>query len=156
MASMLRLLCFGLALFATLPAGAAEPSKCAAGTIVLWGDGAHDDAAALNAWFRGEPVVWAQSQEEVGPVIAGRTFMLSQAIYPPGGTGRTLERFVLSWPERHETVTGDVLATGTDPDKPPSEANLRIVGGDNGEGVAFQAPDPAPQKPADPSKCLIS
>ena len=138
------------------PALAAESSHCAPGTIVLWGDGEHDDTAALNAWLRGEPVIWAQTGDEVGAVIDGRSFLLSQAVYTPGGTGRTLERFRFFWPERHETVTGDRLATGTDPDKAPAAANIRIVGGDSGEGVAFDAPDLAPRDPGTPSKCLVS
>jgi hypothetical protein len=153
---MLRILLCTASLLAASPAGAAEPSKCAAGTIVLWGDGVHDDTAALNAWLRGEPVVWAQSGEEVAPVVAERTFLLSEAVYAPGGSGRTLERFRFLWPERHETVTGDALATGNDPDAPPAGTNIRIVGGDSGEGVAVEAPDPAPRRDRDPAKCLTS
>lgn len=143
-------------LVVSLPAAAAEPSNCAAGAVVLWGDGVHDDTVALNAWLRGEAAVWAGSHEQVGAVIAGRAFLLSQAVYAPGGTRRRLEQFRFLWPQRHETVSGDVLATGTDPNAPPSGANIRIVGGDNGEGVAFQAPDPEPRKPADAAKCLTS
>src|SRR3954471_8007269 len=51
-------------------ATAEEQSKCAAGPHLLWGDGEHDDTAALNAWFRGETVVWAQSHEPVGAEIS--------------------------------------------------------------------------------------
>jgi hypothetical protein len=47
----------------------------------LWGDGEHDDTAALNAWFRGETVVWAQTHEKVGAEIADRTFLLSSMVY---------------------------------------------------------------------------
>lgn len=143
-------------LVVSLPAAAAEPSNCAAGAVVLWGDGVHDDTAALNAWLRGEPAVWAVTHEQVGAVIAGHAFLLSQAVYVSGGTGRTLRQFRFFWPQRHEVVTGDALATGVDANAPPSGANIRIVGGDNGEGVAFQAPDPAPRKPEDAAKCLIS
>jgi hypothetical protein len=157
MPGVVQLFAIAMLVLAALPsAGAAEPSKCATGTIVLWGDGEHDDTAALNAWFRGEAVVWGDTQEEIGAVIAGRTFLLSQAVYTPGGTGRTLERFRFLWPERHETVTGDALATGSNPDAPPSEVNVRIVGGDSGEGIALEAPDPPPHDRGTPSKCLIS
>jgi hypothetical protein len=156
MAGVIRLLVLVAMLLASLPAMAAEPSKCAAGTIVLWGDGEHDDTAALNAWLGGEPVVWAQTGEEVRPVIADRSFLLSQAVYAPGGSGRRLERFRLLWPQRHEIVTGDALATGTDADAPPSGVNIRIVGGDSGEGVAVTAPDPPTPPSGDPTKCLIS
>jgi hypothetical protein len=148
-------LLLGLVLFAA-PAFAADPAKCAPSSLVLWGDGQHDDTAALNAWLRGEAVVWGQSGEPVGPVVAGRTFLLSQAVYAPGGSGRTLERFRFLWPERHETVTGDALATGGDPDAPPAGTNIRITGGDRGEGVAVEAPDPVPSAHGDPPKCLIS
>ena len=156
MSTALRLIYFVLALLAALPAAASEPAKCAPGALVLWGDGEHDDTAALNAWLRGERVVWAQSREEVGPLVAGRTFLLSQAVYAVGGSGRTLERFRFLWPERQETVTGDALATGADPNAPPSGTNIRITGGDSGEGVAVDAPDPAPSDRGDPAKCLIS
>jgi len=155
MLSTARLLLLILPLI-TGPAFAAEPSKCAAGTVVLWGDGEHDDTAALNAWFRGAAAVWGATGDEAGAVIAGRAFRLSEAVYTPGGTGRTLEGFTLSWPERHETVTGDRLATGSDPDAPPAELNLRIVGGDSGEGVAFEAPDPPPSDRDGAAKCLVS
>jgi hypothetical protein len=124
--------------------------------MVLWGDGAHDDTAALNAWLRGERVVWAQSGGEVGPVVAGHSFLLSQAVYAVGGSGRTLERFRFVWPEQKEIVTGDALSTGANPDVPPAGTNIHIVGGDSGEGVAVEAPDPAPSDPGDPAKCLIS
>lgn len=156
MPGVVPLFAVAVSLLAALPAAAAEPSKCAAGTIVLWGDGEHDDTAALNAWFRGDPVVWGDTQEEIGAVISDRSFLLSQTVYAPGGTGRTLERFRFLWPERHETVTGDALATGRNPDAPPSELNVRIVGGDSGEGVAVEVPDPAPHHGGDPPKCLIS
>ena len=155
LSAAIRLL-LAVVLLPAIPAVAAEPSKCAVGTIVLWGDGVHDDTAALNAWLRGEPVLWAQSGEEVAPVIAERTFLLSEAVYAPGGSARTLQRFRFLWPERHETVTGDALATGTDPDAPPSGTNISIVGGDSGEGVAIEAPDPAPRRDGEPAKCLTS
>lgn len=143
-------------LLAGLPAAAAEPAKCAPGALVLWGDGEHDDTAALNAWLRGERAVWAQSGEAVGPVVAGRSFVLSQAVYAVGGTGRTLERFRLLWPERNEIVTGDALSTGANANMPPAGTNIHIIGGDSGEGVAVEAPDPAPSDQGDPAKCLIS
>ena len=49
------------ALLALCPTKAEEQEKCAAGPRLLWGDGEHDDTAALNAWFRGETVIWAQT-----------------------------------------------------------------------------------------------
>src|SRR5205823_11553108 len=62
-------------------AKAEEQSKCAAAPHPLWGDGEHDDTAALNAWFRGETVIWAQTHEKVDPEIADRTFRLSSVVY---------------------------------------------------------------------------
>src|SRR5437588_11285916 len=85
------------------PAAAGRP-QCARGDMVLWGDGRHDDTAALNAWLHGDILVWAGSGEPVGAVIADHTFRLSSAIYAVGGAGRKLERFRLIWPERSETV----------------------------------------------------
>src|SRR5215813_4361032 len=91
-----------LALVAALvtlpPAGAEEHPECAAAPHVLWGDGEHDDTAALNAWFRGETVVWAQTHEPVGAEITDRIFRLSSAIYISSGSGRKLERFRMIWP----------------------------------------------------------
>src|SRR6478736_2037634 len=82
---------------------AAEPQRCVAADIVLWGDGRHDDSAALNAWFRGADAIWAENGEPVGDWIAGHSFRLSDAVYVPGGTGRRLEDFRMLWPERGET-----------------------------------------------------
>ena len=104
------------ALIAGSPALADEPSKCAAAPPVLWGDGAHDDTAALNAWFRGETVLWAQTHETVGSEIADRNFLLSSTVYIHGGTGRKMERFQMVWPHRNEVVTGGTIAAGNDPD----------------------------------------
>src|SRR5689334_8877796 len=88
------------ALVALSPAMAEERSKCADAPPVLWGDGEHDDTAALNAWFRGEKVIWAQSHETVGAEIADRTFLLSSVVYISSGSGRKLERFRMFWPQR--------------------------------------------------------
>ena len=41
------------ALLALASAKAEEQSKCPVAPHLLWGDGEHDDTAALNAWFRG-------------------------------------------------------------------------------------------------------
>src|SRR3974390_3048718 len=92
------------ALIAVSPAAADEPSKCAAAPPVLWGDGGHDDTAALNAWFQGDIVIWAQTHAAVGSEIADHTFRLTAAVYVPSGTGRKLEHFQLVWPERREKV----------------------------------------------------
>src|SRR5262249_41479576 len=111
---------FLAALFAALsPAAAEDQSKCAAAPPVLWGDGEHDDTAALNAWFRGETVLWAQTHDTVGSGIADRSFLLSSTVYIPGGTGRKMERFRMFWPWRDEVVTGGTIAAGNDPDGEP-------------------------------------
>jgi len=90
-----------------------EPSKCAAAPHLLWGDGEHDDTAALNAWLQGETVIWAQTHDAVGEEIADRTFLLSSAIYISSGTGRKLVRFRMVWPERKETVSGGAIVAGS-------------------------------------------
>ena len=112
---------------------------------VLWGDGRHDDTAALNAWFRGERVAWAETGASVGAVIAGRTFLLSTALYAPSGSGRSLEQFRLLWPARHETVAGATIRTGSDRNRAPIMLGITKTGGDSGEGVPFAGPDPAPR-----------
>lgn len=147
------LLSIYLSLAAPGPALAASPD-CT--PPVLWGDGEHDDTLALNAWLRGETVIWADSDKEVGATISGRTFRLTDAIYVQSGTGRRLENFRLIWPERGETVSGATMLAGGDPAKPPNAAGLQIEGGDPGEGVAFEAPDPAPEDRDHPKRCLTS
>src|SRR5271155_1778467 len=62
-------------------ARAAEPQHCLRPGIVLWGDGRHDDSAALNAWFSGAAAIWAESGEPVGASIAGHSFRLSAPLY---------------------------------------------------------------------------
>jgi len=138
------------------PAPAAEPPQCARGDMVLWGDGRHDDTAALNAWLHGDILVWAGSGEPVGAVIADHTFRLSSAIYAVGGAGRKLERFRLIWPERSETVSGGTIMSGDDPDMAPVVSGVTIVGGDPREGVPFDSPDIAPAARSDPERCATS
>jgi hypothetical protein len=139
-----------------IPARAAETPRCARGDIVLWGDGKHDDTAALNAWLRGDNLIWAATGEPVGEAIADRVFRLSAAVYVPGGTGRRLERFRLVWPERGETVTGGSVRSGDDPDTAPAVSGVAIVGGDPGEGVPFETPDLTPKDRGDPARCAVS
>ena len=107
------------ALIAVSPAKADEPSQCSAAPPVLWGDGEHDDTAALNAWFRGETVLWAQTHEAVGPEITDHNFLLSSTVYIHAGTGRKMERFQMVWPWRNEVVAGGTITAGSDPDGQP-------------------------------------
>ena len=148
------------ALFAALltlsSAEAEEQSKCSAAPHLLWGDGEHDDTAALNAWFRGETVIWAQTHEPIGAEIADRTFLLSSTVYVSGGTGRRLEHFRMVWPGRKETVSGGTLLSGSDPDKPPIAENITTVGADPDEGVPYKTPDPEPLDHGIPRHCLTS
>ena len=123
--------------FALLPAQAAEPQHCVRAEIVLWGDGRHDDSAALNAWLGGAAAIWAESGEPVGAAIAGHSFRLL-------------------WPERGETVSGGSIVSGSDPAKPPIVAGVSISGGDAGEGVPFETPDDAPTGRDDQARCAIS
>ena len=154
-----KTLAFLLAGFLALsqaPALAAETPQCARGDMVLWGDGTHDDTAALNAWLRGDNLVWATTGEPVGEAIADRVFRLSSAVYVPGGTGRRLDRFRLVWPERGETVTGGTVRSGDDPDAAPIVTGVEIVGGDLGEGVPLETPDIARIDRSNPARCTVS
>jgi hypothetical protein len=139
-----------------IPAQAAEPQRCAAADIVLWGDGRHDDSTALNNWFRGANAIWAENGEPVGESIAGHSFRLSAAVYVPGGTGRRLDDFRMLWPERGETVAGGSIRSGTDRDAAPVITGVSITGGDPGEGIPFEAPDPAPAGREKEASCGIS
>jgi hypothetical protein len=153
---------FPLLLLATLvalapsPLRATEAQRCVRAGIVLWGDGRHDDSAALNAWFRGDDAIWAESGEPVGASIAGHGFRLSAALYVTGGAGRRLEDFRMLWPERGETVSGGTILSGTDPEQAPIVSGVSIVGGDPGEGTPFEAPDAAPNGHGDQASCAIS
>jgi hypothetical protein len=144
-----------LVLSFVIPAQADE-QRCTRTENILWGDGRHDDTVALNAWLRGEDAVWADTGRSVGAAIAGRSFRLSSAIYVIGGTGRALQEFRLLFPERGEVVTGGTVHSGTDPDQPPVSVGVTIQGGDSGEGVPFDAPDPAPVRAEDKAACPIS
>ena len=135
---------------------AAEPQHCAPAEIVLWGDGRHDDSAALKAWFDGKDAIWAANGAPVGALISGRSFRLSEAIYVRGGTGRLLEDFRMLWPERGETVSGGVIAAGNDPDAAPILSGVSILGGDPGEAVPFESPEAAPAGRDPRASCAIS
>lgn len=145
------------ALFAGLaPAPAISHAGCRPTPLVLWGDGRHDDTAALNAWFRGERVVWAQTHQPVGAQIAGRTFLLSSTVYISGGTGLRLERFRMIWPWRNEIVSGGAIITGDDPKEEPRTEGITKIGADPDEGVPYKAPDPEPREHGIPKHCLTS
>ena len=146
----------GLALLAPSPARTEEKSDCAAGPQVLWGDWQHDDTAALNAWFRGETVMWAQTHEPVGGEVADRTFLLSSTVYVSGGPGLRLEHFRMIWPWRNEVVSGGTIATGNDPGAEPNTEGITMVGADPDEGVPYKAPDREPREHGIPRHCLTS
>jgi len=148
---------FLVVLIATVsPAGAEDQSKCSAAPLVLWGDGEHDDTAALNTWFRGETVLWAQTREAVGSEIADRSFLLSSTVYIHGGTGRKMERFRMVWPWRDEVVTGGTIAAGNDPDDEPVADNITKVNADPDEGVPYDGPELEPHEHGIPKHCLTS
>ena len=145
-----------LAGIATMPVHAAAPRDCVKAEVVLWGDGRHDDTAALNAWLHGADAVWGADGTPVGSLIAEHSFRLSAAVYVAAGTGRTLRDFRLVFPERHETVTGGTIAAGDDPDRAPAMSGVEIAGGDPGEGKPFDLPDPKPAAKNTEESCATS
>src|SRR5215469_3297932 len=145
-----------LLVVAASPAVADERSDCAAAPPALWGDGDHDDTTALNAWFRGEKVIWAETHEPVGAEIADRTFLLSSTVYVSGGTGLRLEHFRMIWPWRNETVSGGTITTGNDPGAEPRTEGITMVGADPDEGVPYKAPDREQHEHGIPKHCLTS
>ena len=154
---MMRLAAALLAALLVVSAARAEDqSKCSAASPVLWGDGAHDDTAALNAWFRGETVLWAQTHEPVGSEIAGRDFLLSSTVYIHSGTGRKMKRFRMVWPWRNEIVTGGTIAAGDDPEGQPVADGITKVNADPDEGVPYDGPKLEPHEHGIPRHCLTS
>jgi hypothetical protein len=137
-------------------ASASEKADCAVAGLALWGDGRHDDTRALNAWFYGDPVVWAETGRAVGPQIVGRVFRLSSTVYIPSGTGRRIERFEMIWPARHERVAGGAIVTGDDRDRPATMVGIVKEGAGPDEGVPYKAPPPDPAARASHSACLVS
>jgi hypothetical protein len=146
------LLFTAIAGLATAPA--APPADCRPMPLALWGDGQHDDTAALNAWFRGETVVWGDNGKIVGAEIADRAFKLSAAIYIPSGTGRTITRFRFVWPWTHEEVMGGTIASGTDRSIPPVQSRIRKT--DRRDGVLYSAPVASRPTRLPPRDCLVS
>lgn len=149
------------ALFAVTASAAALPAPvarqdCISAPVMLWGDGRHDDTAALNAWLDGGDAIWADAGTPVGAMISGRSFRLSSAIYVNAGTGRVLRDFRLIWPDRGEIVAGGTIMAGHDPDAAPLQSGVTITGGDRGEGVPFDAPDPEPDRAKSDISCAIS
>ncbi len=148
-------------LLSAAPVWAGEATKCPASALALWGDGEHDDTAALNAWFRGDNVVWAQTGRPVGAQIDGakigdRVFRLSGRLYIPSGTGRRITQFEFEWPQRNERISGGAITAGSDLKKPPIATGLRKIGASPGEGVPFQTADPKPDNDNTGAGCLVS
>jgi hypothetical protein len=139
---------------AAAPARVGGASGCGA-RYVLWGDGRHDDTAALNAWFRGNAVVWGDNGREVGAQISDHVFRLSAPVYISSGSGRTIARFQFVWPDRREVVSGGMIAAGADPDRPPVATGITKIGAAPYEGVPFHSPTPKPAVP-DRTGCLVS
>lgn len=82
---------FALATAPTLVA--AQPA-----TMVLWGDGLHDDTAALQALLRGDPVRWASGEPFNGHLLAGKSFLLSRPIaFDSRGPVRRVENCRFAW-----------------------------------------------------------
>jgi hypothetical protein len=140
-----------------IPAGwAAEKPDCEAAGLALWGDGKHDDTKALNAWFKGDRVVWAQTGRAIGSEIAGHDFLLSSTVFIPSGTGLRFERFQMIWPARKERVSGGTILTGNDPDKPAIVVGIVKIGAGPDEGVPYDAPPPKRGTRDLPESCLVS
>jgi hypothetical protein len=151
-----RLLICALLVFAVgSPAAAADSSKCNGKLFVLWGDGRHDDTIALNAWLRGDAVIWGRDGHTVGAQIDGRVFRLSSPVYIRSGTARRIANFKFVWPQRNEIVTGGTIAASADPDQPPVATGLTKIGVSANEGVPYQDHAPKLDKP-DRTGCLVS
>lgn len=63
--------------------------KCQPPPPVLWGDGEHDDYAALRDWAAGKKVLWADTGAPVPDILGdGKVYLLKEAapfkVFPPG------------------------------------------------------------------------
>jgi len=137
-------------------ARAAEKPPCEPVLLALWGDGRHDDTKALNAWFKGDRVVWGANGEPVGAAIAGRVFRLSSTVFVPSGTGRRLERFEMVWPARRERVSGGTIDAGNDHDMPATTTGIVKIGAGPDEGVPYKAPPTTPADQRSRRDCFVS
>lgn len=137
-------------------AAVAAPQDCVKPEVILWGDGRHDDTAALSAWLRGAGATWAISGKPVGARIVGRSFRLSTAVYVSAGTGRQLKDFRLLFPTRGEIVSGGTIIAGDNPNEAPVISGVTIHGGDSGEGVPFELPDRHSGPHPNEASCAIS
>jgi hypothetical protein len=154
---MLRLAFFLLTATAVLSqAWAVDSSNCGARLLVLWGDGRHDDTAALNAWFRGDAVIWGETGRNVGPQITGRVFRLSAPVYISSGTGRSIAQFQFVWPARKELVSGGTIVAGADPNRAPVATGLTKIGAGPNEGVPFPSDTPKRAAHDNSADCLVS
>ncbi len=77
----------------------------AAAVAILYGDGVHDDTCAINAWGRGEPVVWASGEAIPRDVLdgKGRNFLVHGAIALADGR-KTIENMII-----HPTKTLEAM-----------------------------------------------
>ena len=57
---------------------------------------------------------------------------------------------------KHKKFKGTLALTRGDSDAEPILSGVSILGGDAGEGVAFDAPDAAPRRSDDAASCPIS
>jgi hypothetical protein len=126
---------------AVFPAAAEDQSKCSAAPPVLWGDGEHDDTAALNAWFRGETVLWAQTHDVVGSEIADHS--TKPTVYIHSGTGRKMERF--RWFGASQRSCDRGRRGGKRSRRRPVVDGITKVNADPDEGVPYDGPKPAPR-----------
>jgi hypothetical protein len=62
------------------PSGTGATAMTAQEALRLWGDGIHDDTAALQAWLDGRPVIRGDGSM-VGRVLSGGSYRVSETIY---------------------------------------------------------------------------
>lgn len=75
------MLAAGAASYVVTSAGVLMPVRKLWTPLQLWGDGIHDDTAALQAWINGEPVIDMRTGASLGRVLIGGEYQVSQTIY---------------------------------------------------------------------------
>jgi hypothetical protein len=142
-----------LLLAAVSPSGAEEPpGNCQRPPPMLWGDGVHDDYAALRDWAAGKTVLWAETGRPVPDVLGdGRLYFLGEAapfkIFPPGSKWTYFAELDGDHHVKNNLYIENYMTSGNR--RTLQDVRLKCTGACHGSG------EPPPASPL-PSGCFTS